>query len=265
MNLVVCVKQILDPEMPPQDFSIDQKAKVAIQGKASLVMSTFDEIGVEVALKLREKINDIKIVALTVGPESAEDVLRKSLAMLVDEAMHIQTDDQSKLDSFTTAVLLASAIRTLDEIDLVICGRQAGDTDAGQVGLLLAEELGLPTVTAVTEIEPQKNRLRLRRDSDRGVEIVECSGPVCITVTNSVTNVPRVAKVKNIIASHRKNIKRFSAEELLSSKTLQDLARVEIDNLFIPKREIECEIIPGEEADELAEGLLNKLLELKAL
>ncbi|KKM10149.1 hypothetical protein SY88_15475 [Clostridiales bacterium PH28_bin88] len=265
MNIVVCVKQILDPEVPPQDFQIDPVAKVAVRGKASLVMSTFDEIGVEVALKLRERAGGAKITALTLGPKTAEEILRKSLAMLVDEAVHIRSEDLGYLDSFATAALLAAGIRSIGPVDLVVCGRQAGDTDAGQVGLLLAEELGLPTITSVTEVEPQGDVLHFRREGDRGVEIVECAGPVAITVTNSETNVPRIPKVKDIMASHRKPVKALSISDLNMSKDIQGLIGTEVAELFIPVRENKCEIIPGEEPEELADSLVRRLMELKVL
>lgn len=265
MNIVVCVKQILDPEVPPQDFRIDPMAKVAVRGKTPLVMSTFDEIGVEVALKLRMRLGGGKITALTLGPKTAEDILRKSLAMLVDEAVHIRSDDLGYLDSFATAALLAAGIRSLGQVDLVVCGRQAGDTDAGQVGPLLAEELGLPTITSVTEIEPQGSLLHFRREGARGVEIVECGSPVVVTVTNSETNVPRIPKVKDMMTSHRKPIKTLAVDDFNLPKGIQELISREVVELFIPAKENKCEIIPGEEPDELAEALVNRLVELKVL
>lgn len=263
MHIVVCIKQILDPELPPQEFRIDPAAKTAVRGKASLVMSTFDEIALEVALRLRDKAGGGKITAVTLGPQSSEEVLRKALAMLCDDAVRIKEENLPPHDSFATARILAAAIRRLEPADLVLCGRQAGDTDAGQVGLLLAEELRLPTVTDVIEAEPAAGNLRFRREADSGFELVECRGPALATVTNAETNVPRIPKVKDMMMSHRKPLKVWSPEELGIAGV--DVSHGAIRELYVPVRENKCEVISGEDPEELAAALVGRLVQLKAL
>src|SRR5690554_1270681 len=111
MHLVVCVKQVLDPEMSPRDFAIDPVARRPVAGRAPLVISTFDEIALEVALQLREALGAGTVTALTLGPRSAEEVLRKAMAMQADRAVRIDSDGLGESDAFVTASALAEAIR----------------------------------------------------------------------------------------------------------------------------------------------------------
>lgn len=222
-------------------------------------------IALEVALKLRERVGGVgvKVTALTFGPDSAAEILRKALAMRADEAVHVKAEGVEKLDSFDVAGVLSAAIQKLEPADLVICGRQAGDTDAGQVGLVLAEELGLPTITAVTDVEVSEDALRFRRESERGIEVVEGRAPALVTVTNAQTNVPRIPKVKDMMTAHAKPIKAFALGDLGVSMGASAHARIQ--ELFIPVRERKCELVPGDSPEELAGALARRMLELKVL
>lgn len=135
MKVVVCLKQILDPELPPSVFEIDRASKRAVLDKHPLVISPFDENALELALQLREKVKDCRVAALTYGPPQSEDAVRKALGVLADEAVMVVQEGEPPGDSYATARVLAAAIRKMGPVDLVMCGRQAGDWDSGQVGL----------------------------------------------------------------------------------------------------------------------------------
>ncbi len=144
MHLVVCLKQILDPEVAPSDFRLDASGRGPAAGIASLVISIFDENALEVALQVREAVGEGKITVLCIGPDSGTDALRKALSMRADDAIRISQDDFPVLDTYATARILASALRKLEPADLVLCGRESGDWYGGQVAAFLAAELDRP-------------------------------------------------------------------------------------------------------------------------
>src|SRR5262245_39637509 len=132
MNLVVCIKQILDPEIPARDFRVDSEKREAQRGGANLVMNIFCENALETALQTRDAVGG-KITALSVGPTDAEDVLRKALAVKADEAALVESN-AANADPLFIARTLAAAIRKLGEYDVAVVGREAGDWGAGQTG-----------------------------------------------------------------------------------------------------------------------------------
>ena len=196
MNILVCLKQILDPEIPARDFRVDPARREAERGAANLVTNIFCENALETALQLRERAGSAKITVLSYGQPSAEDSLRKALAMKADAAALIVNDGNANPDPLTTARVLAAAIRKLGTFDLIMVGREAGDWGAGQTGGLIAEELGMPCVSFVDRIESEGGQQRLKRQTDSGWEVIEAEAPVVVTVTNDEHNVPRIPKTR---------------------------------------------------------------------
>lgn len=268
MHIIVCVKQIIDPELPQADFEIDTVNKKALQGKAALVISSFDENAIEMALQLREKLGKGKVTVLSLGPDSARDSMYKALAMRADEAVLIKEESGLGPDSFTTAGLLAAAIKRLEPADLIMCGRQAGDWDSGQVGSLLAEYLDLPCTTFVSRIEEAGGSgIRFRRQSDQCVEVVESPLPSLITVTNDESDVPRIPKVRDVMKAQNKKMEVWSRAELGADLPAADpaVAKVFVKEMYIPVQEVRCEFIEGEDGDQKAAALVKKLIDLKIL
>src|SRR3979409_2645327 len=173
MNILVCLKQILDPEIPARDFRIDPVKREAERGSANLVTNIFCENALETALQFKEKIGNGSITVLSYGAPTAEDSLRKARAMKADAAALIVNDGNANPDPLTTARVLAAAIRKLGTFDLIMVGREAGDWGAGQTGALIAEELGLPCVSFVDRIESSDGQLRLKPQPDPGWEVLE--------------------------------------------------------------------------------------------
>jgi len=261
MNILVCMKQILDPEVPARDFRIDAARREAERGSASLVTNIFCENALEVALQLGGTIT-----ALSYGAESAEDTLRKALAMKADAAALVVGDGGHPLH---VAQVLAAAIRKLGTFDLILTGRESGDWGAGQTGALLAEELGLPCVSFADTIEAVKDggwqmadgkgpdssairhppsAIRIKRQTDAGWEIVKAQTPVVVTITNAEHNVPRIPKVRDVMMAHRQPLTRFTVDEL----GVADSDYYEIVELAIPQKESRCELV---DVDTLAERI----------
>lgn len=259
MHIIVCIKQIIDPEVPFHLFRIDPVAKRQIRGTHPLVISTYDEIAVEVALQLKEKVGG-KVTILTMGPKEALQVLHQALAMGADDAVLLSDPRFEDLDAFGKARVLAAGVRKIGEFDLVLCGRQAGDIELGLVGPFLAGELGIPCIPLIANFEIVNDALRMRRPIESGYEILEAPPPFLATITNDTSNVPRYASVKGIRAAMRVPIPCWSAADLgLSPIALAGSPRIEIDEMFIPQREIRCEIIEGQSGAEKARNLAARL------
>lgn len=265
MHVVVLVKQVLDPEIPARAFRVNREQKVPEVSRAPQVMSIFDGNALEVALKLKEARPDVKVTAISLGEKSAEEVLRKTLAVTADNAVLLSDPAFAGLDSFGKAKALAAAIRKLGDVDLVLAGRQAADWEAGQVGALVAEELGWPCVAFVSRATPEANGIRARRELEDGYQVLQVTPPAVFTITNDETNVLRFAKVRDVMMSSRKPIQTWNAAALgLIPADLAEPA-VEVLDLAIPEQPARAEIVEGDTAQDKARNLARRLRELNVI
>ena len=265
MNIIVCLKQILDPEVPTRDFRIDRDRKEAVRGAANLVTNIFCENALETALQLKERAGQgTKITALAFGPESAEDSLRKALAMKADEAVLLINDGCAHPDPLAVAEALAGAIRKIGAFDLVMVGRESGDWGAGQTGGLLAEELGLPCVSFVDSIEAGADGLTLKRQTDNGWERVAAKPPLVATITNNEFNVPRIPKTRDIMLSSRQPIARWTLDEISvnAAEIRAGGGYSQVVDLAIPEKEVTCEFVSGDTLEQKVEQLARKIIEV---
>jgi electron transfer flavoprotein beta subunit len=260
MNILVCLKQILDPEVPARDFRVDSARREAEQGSANLVTNIFCENALETALQLRERAGGGKITVLSYGRPSAEDSLRKALAMKADAAALVVNESEVTPDPLAVAKVLAAAIRKLGEFDLIMTGREAGDWGAGQTGGLLAEELGLPCVSFVDTVEVAGGSLRLKRQTETGWELFEAAPPVVVTVTNDEHNVPRIPKVRDVMMSYRQPLTKLTPAELGVTTGANDY--YEVAELFIPRKETRCDFASGDTLDEKVEAFARRIVEV---
>ena len=231
------------------------------RGAANLVTNIFCENALETALQFRERIGAGKITALSFGPASAEDSLRKALAMKADAAALVEAESETNPDPLAVARVLASAVRRLGPFDLVMVGREAGDWGAGQTGGLLAEELGYPCVSFVDHIETDGGKLRLRRQTDSGWELFEVEPPVVVTVTNDEHNVPRIPKVRDVMMSYRQPLERLAPADL-GLDAAGAHSYYEVAELSVPQKETACEFVPGDTLDEKVEAFARRVIEV---
>ena len=267
MNLLVCLKQILDPEIPARDFRVDASRREAEQGSANLVTNIFCENALETALQLRERdASGAKITVLSYGQPSAEDSLRRALAMKADAAALVTADGDADAnpDPLAVARVLAAAARKLGAFDLIMVGREAGDWGAGQTGGLLAEELGLPCVSFVDRIEAAGGGLRLKRQTDAGWEVLEAVPPLVVTVTNDEHNVPRIPKARDVMMSYRQPLTRWTLDDLglPAGEARAAHTYYEVADLSIPQKEARCEFISGDTLDEKVEAFARRIVEV---
>jgi electron transfer flavoprotein beta subunit len=263
MKLVVCMKQVLDPEAPVSSFQVDPEAKRVIQPKGvPPVLNPFDENALEAALKIKDSQN-AEITVISMGRNLARPVLRKSLAIGADELILLEDDGFEDLDSYSTAYILVAAINKMGEYDLILCGRQAADTDAGQVGSGVAEILKIPSITVASKIELSNGKVRVERVISDGYEVIEVPMPALVTASNEIGEL-RTATVKDIMAVQKKPITVWNTKDL--GVSISKMKRTNLIRLFSPPRgEGKCEIMQGETTEGAGANLALKLREAKVL
>ena len=264
VDVVVCVKQVLDPEMPPSAFRIDTDNKrfVSPQGIPPVV-NGFDENAIEAALRIKESTGG-KVTVVSVGNNFQMDVMKKPLSMGADELILIQGDEFESMDSIATAHVLAAALKKVESYQMVLCGRQASDWDNAQVPLVLAELLGLPSVTIAQKIDVGDNELvTIQRAIQDGYEVIQAELPILVTVSNELGE-PRYPTLRGIMAATRKTPLILGISDLDVEES--DLSiKLQIEELFVPEKVSQCEMISGDDDSDAGRKLALKLREEKII
>ncbi|MFC9132521.1 electron transfer flavoprotein subunit beta/FixA family protein [Streptomyces sp. NPDC057099] len=180
------------------------------------LLSELDEYAVEQALQISENSDDdVEITVLTVGPEDAKDALRKALSMGADKAIHVEDDDIHGTDAIGTSLVLAKAVEKAG-YDLVISGMASTDGTMGVVPALLAERLGVPQVTLLSEVSVEggaNGTVKGRRDGDAATESLEASLPAVVSVTDQ-SGEARYPSFKGIMAAKKKPVESWDLSDL---------------------------------------------------
>ena len=266
MNMIVCCKQVVDPEAPPASFRVDASTNKVIPPQGiPPVISPFDENALEAALKIKDAQGG-KITVISLGNKLLRDVVKKPLSMGADELVLLEDETYDEGDSWSVAYSIASAIKKIGEYDLIFCGRQAADWDNGQVGSGIAEILGLPSVTLAKKVEPEDGKAKVERVTADGYDVIEVSLPAVITVSNELGEA-RYPTIKGIMAAKKKEpiVWKPADIEVDTGQIGASGRRTKLLKLFQPVREGTCEIIEGESPEEAAEKLATKLREVKVL
>ena len=197
MKILVPVKRVIDYNVKPRVKSDGTGVDLA---NVKMSMNPFDEIAVEEAIRLREKGVATEIIAVSVGPQKAQETLRTALAMGADRAILVQTDDE--VEPLAVAKIL-KAIADEEQPGLIVAGKQAIDDDSNQVGQMLAALLGRPQGTFASKVEVNGDRVSVTREVDGGLETVDLALPAIVT-TDLRLNEPRYASLPNIMKAKSK-------------------------------------------------------------
>jgi electron transfer flavoprotein beta subunit len=261
VNIIVCIKQVLDPEAPTSAYKVDEETKRMTQKGVPPVMSPFDENALEAALRIKDA-HEAQITVLSMGQNLSKAVLRKSLAAGADNLILLEDDTFNNLDSFTTASIMAAAIKKVGEYDIILAGMQAADWNAGIVGSGIAEILGIPSVTVAREVELIDSKAKVKRVTPDGHEVIETSLPALITVSNELGEL-RATALKEIMAAQKKPLTTWNAGDIGIDTSKQ--SRPELLSLSIPQKESRCEMVSGETDEESAANLALKLRETQII
>lgn len=207
MNIVVCVKQVPDTTAKKEldaDFLLNR-------AELDSVVNPFDEYAIEEGLRLKESMGG-EVTVLTMGPASAEDTMRKALAMGADRGILVTDPELRGTDWAGTCAVLAAALRRVS-FDLVLTGMESTDARSGIVPGGLAELLGVPVITYAARLHVNDGTICVNRQISGGYLEVETSLPAVVSVVKGV-NEPRYPSLKGIMAAKRKEIERLGLADL---------------------------------------------------
>ncbi|MFE2188600.1 electron transfer flavoprotein subunit beta/FixA family protein [Streptomyces sp. NPDC059455] len=208
LRIVVCVKYVPDATGDrhfAEDLTVDRDD---VDG----LLSELDEYAVEQALQIADEADDAEITVLTVGPEDAKDALRKALSMGADKAVHVEDDDLHGTDALGTSLVLAKAIEKTG-YDLVVCGMASTDGTMGVLPAMLAERLGVPQVSLLSEVSVEDGAVTGRRDGDTATEQLQARLPAVVSVTDQ-SGEARYPSFKGIMAAKKKPVTSWDLEDL---------------------------------------------------
>ncbi|MFC9733989.1 electron transfer flavoprotein subunit beta/FixA family protein [Streptomyces roseolus] len=208
LRIVVCVKYVPDATGDRKfadDLTVDRED---VDG----LLSELDEYAVEQALQIAEEADDAEVTVLTVGPEDARDALRKALSMGADKAVHVDDESIHGSDVMATSLVLAKAIEKTG-YDLVIAGMASTDGTMGVLPAILAERLGVPQVTLLSEVKVEDGVVTGRRDGDTASEQLQASLPAVVSVTDQ-SGEARYPSFKGIMAAKKKPVEELELDDL---------------------------------------------------
>lgn len=252
VKIIVCIKQVPDPEGPPSAFEVDSEAKKINPVGIPPVINPFDENALEAALQLKEEHGG-SVVAISLGEKLAKPMLTKALGVGADDLILLEDERFCGLDSHSIALVLSTAIKKIDEYDLVFAGRQSGDWGFGQTASILAEILQIPCLSVAQSIRIEDGKVLVSKLKRNGYEIVRASMPVLITVDSQIGNL-RYPSLKALVLARKTPVTYWGIRELeLDPKGLETNEIFELSPP--PPREREVVFVDGESPEEKGEKL----------
>ena len=246
MKIAVCIKQVVTREW---QLRVADSGTWIRDHDASFELNEPDAYALEEALRLKEKHGG-EVVVCSAGPARAAQVIREALARGADRAIHVEADWLATAEAFSTAAALAAAIRE-EAFDLVLTGLQSDDHGFGQVGVVLAEQLGMPHATIIMQVEASESGLRVKRELEGGwFQWIALPLPALLTIQSGINQL-RYATLKGIMAAKKKEIRKVTPAA--PTETLQRVVKV-----HFPEKGKQTQLISGTPAD-AAKQLVAKL------
>ena len=242
MKITVCVKQV--PAANEQ--RLDPVTGTVIREGVPSILNPFDAYALEEAVRLKERLGG-EITVLSMGVPSAQETLRRALAVGADQAILLSGRAFSGADTLATARALAKAIGKAGGADLVLCGRMATDGDTAQVGPMLAEMLGVPHAADVSEIEAiDGGRVILTRMTDDGYRREQLPLPALLTVVKEI-NVPRLPSVTGVLRGQAAEVTVWDAPDVgaLPEEIGQRGSRTRVVRTARPAKKAGCRMVDG--------------------
>src|SRR5712692_6584448 len=245
MKIAVCIKQVPTRDWQPR---LNESRTWIREQDATYEMNEPDAYALEESLRLKEK-HAGEVVVCSAGPARVSQVIREALARGADRAIHVEDDGLAQADAFVVAEALASAMKD-EKFDLILTGLQSDDQGFAQIGVILAERLGLPHATIIMEVQADKGVLRVKRELEGGwFQWVTMPLPALLTIQSGINQL-RYATLKGIMAARKKEIRKAV---LPAAAPRQKIVR-----LYAPEKAKKTEIISGSPAV-AARELVRKL------
>jgi electron transfer flavoprotein beta subunit len=253
MKMAVCIKQVVTREWP---LRVNEAGTWIRDADASFELNEPDAYALEEALRLKERHGG-EVVVCCAGPARAAQVIREALARGADRAIHVEVDAAADYDASAIAGMLADATRE-EQFDLVLTGLQSDDQGFGQVGVLLAEALGMPHATIIMEIQIADGALRVKRELEGGwFQWLALPMPALLTIQSGINQL-RYATLKGIMAAKKKEIRKVAPAA--GAGTMQRIVRV-----YAPEKGKQTQMIGGPPAQAAAALVLRLRDEARAI
>lgn len=212
MKIIVCMKRVVESTFP---LTLDLKTKTIQEKEIPYIVNPLDEVAIEEAVRIQEKRKGTEITLITVDPFSAEETLRNCMAIGGDKVIHVWDECLSQADAYATAKVLAKTIKGM-EYDMILCGTSTLDESSGLVGGEIAEFLGIPSVSGITDLSISEDgkkvqAYRMMEGGDK--EVVSCSLPALFTVEKAL-NTPRYPSLPAKMKAKKKEINRWDLEKV---------------------------------------------------
>lgn len=262
MRIVVCVKQVPDPENAKMDWETGTVVREGVKN----IINPFDLYAIEEALRIKEKLGG-EVIVISMGPPQAEEALREAIAMGADKAILITSRDFAGADTLATSYTLSQAIKKIGDVDLIICGKQAIDGDTAQVGPGVSANLDLPQITFVGKIdEITEDRIRAERMVEGGYQVVESPLPCVITVVKDI-NIPRLPSLKGKIAAKKAEIPQWGPEDIDADPKRIGAAGspTMVEEVFAPELKKEGRIYSENQMEEAIEKVIEAMEKMGVL
>ncbi|WP_020674510.1 electron transfer flavoprotein subunit beta/FixA family protein [Geopsychrobacter electrodiphilus] len=251
MNILVCIKQVPDME---SRFKVAASGTWFEESDLAWRINEYDEFAVEQAVKLKEQLGDADLTVLSIGPARVKEALKKALAMGCERAVNIVDPAAAEKDSFQIASSIAAFAKD-KSFDVIFTGMQSQDRGSGQVGVLVAELLGIPVLTTAVEFEYTDGSITVRRELEGGLRAaVKASTPALVTCQLGL-NTPRYPTLPNIMKAKKKELLEIPIGELL-----KDEARLTTLALAYPEKKGSALVLEGE-IGELVDKVIGILKE----
>src|SRR4030042_5168686 len=245
MKILVCISNV--PDTTTKVKFVEENKKLDITG-IQWVINPWDELSLTRALELKDDAaNGISSVTVAhVGSASSEPTIRKALAIGADDAIRVNAEPS---DAYFVAAQIAEVVKN-EKIDIILCGIESSDFNGSNVGGMLAEFLGIPSVSAVSGIKIENNQAIINREIDGGKEIISIPAPFVAIVQKGIAKEPRIAAMRGIMMARTKPIK------IVEPMAIEPLT--ELVNFEMPKPRAACKFIDPENPKQLIELLQNE-------
>lgn len=252
MNIIVCIKQVPDTT----NIRINPETNTLIREGVESIINPFDMYAIEEALRIKERIGG-KVTALSMGPPQVEEALRTAVSLGVDESILLSDRAFAGADTWATSLTLAGAIRKMEDIGLILMGKQAMDGDTGQVGPGVAEHLKLPHITDIRKIEEiNEKEIVCERLLEDGYLRLKAQLPVIITVVKEI-NEPRLPSLRGKMAAKKAEIVTWTAADVGIPEEEIGLngSPTQVMKIFSPPKPGGGKVFEGEPQDTVAQLL----------
>lgn len=256
MEILVCIKQVPDDSV---EISLNSSTGKPNLDGVTQIVNAFDTYALEMATRLKEAVGG-EITVVSIGDESVKNSLKNCLAVGADKAYLVKEDEAEKLDSFGVAKTLLKAKEDIEastgkKFDIVFFGKEATDYASSQVGLMFADELSLPVVTSVVDMETAEGTAKLKQEIEGGYNIIEASLP-CVVTVQKPNYEPRYPTIKTKMAARKKPIDELAPAEKPESA-------VEVVKVFEPVKRTAGVKIKAETVEEAVAQAMKLMTEAK--